>query len=136
MATIPTAGMADIAFLLLIFFMVIVYDADRTRVDLPDSSSRSGTDAEAATVVLTYGEVHPTEVVIRFTDGIAESRVLPDVDAVRVEAEAALAANPQRVFKIKADRLVPARDVTRVFDALTGAGGKQVLMLTDEKEAR
>ena len=55
-SAIPTAGMADIAFLLLIFFMLIVYEPDRTTVDLPDSEIRAGSDSDAALVILAVGD--------------------------------------------------------------------------------
>ena len=123
--------MADIAFLLLIFFMLIVYEADRTEVDLPDSAVRHGSEQDAALVILALGGGGPTDVVFKFTDGVDESKVIPGVEAVSAEAAHVLSANPQVVFKIKADGEVSARVVTRVFDALIEAGAAEVLMLTD-----
>ena len=131
---IPTAGMADIAFLLLIFFMLIAYEPDRTQVDLPDSTVRVGADGDAALVVLTLGDGGPSDVVFRFTDGVSDSKLLSGLDAVSGEARQVLASNPQMVFKIKADGEISARLVTRVFDALCDAGAATVLMLTDPRE--
>ena len=57
LSAIPTAGMADIAFLLMIFFVVtMVQSLDRTRVDLPDSRTRAGAGPKAAIVVLARNE--------------------------------------------------------------------------------
>jgi len=133
-AKIPTAGMADIAFLLLIFFMLIVYEPDRTEVDLPDSSVRAGSGKESALVILAPGEGGPSDVVFKFTDGVADSRVIPGVDAIGDEARQVLASHPRTVFKIKADGKISARLVTRVFEALSDAGAAKVLMLTDPRE--
>lgn len=131
---IPTAGMADIAFLLLIFFMVIVYEADRTIVDLPDTDLRQGTDEDAALVILERTGEDPTDVVIRFAGDVTqESITVPDMQAVEAEAAYALSRKPGKVFKIKADGTIAARTVTRVFDALIRAGADRVLMLTDQR---
>jgi len=134
LSQIPTAGMADIAFLLLIFFMVIVFEADRTRVDLPETMTRSTLDGTAALVVLARGG--DGAVLVRFAGDVTEeSRLLPDLDALDSEAAWILSRHPGRVFKIKADGAIPARTVTRVFDALTQAGARQVLLLTDQRSA-
>jgi biopolymer transport protein ExbD len=131
---IPTAGMADIAFLLLIFFMVIVYEADRTVVDLPDSDLRQGSDEEAALVILVRAGDDPADVIIRFAGDVTqESIVVPNMKAVESEAAYALSRKPGKVFKIKADGTIAARTVTRVFDALIRAGADRVLMLTDQR---
>ena len=47
-----------------------------------------------------------------------------------------LTARPGTIFKIKADGGVPARTVTRVFDALIDAGAMKILMLTDPLDER
>lgn len=132
---IPTAGMADIAFLLLIFFMLIVYEPDRTAVDLPNSEIRAGSDSKAALVILAVGDGGPSDVVFRFTDGVHESKVIPGVEAVRAEAGRVLSIDPGKLFKIKADGTVSARLVTRVFDALSDAGAGTILMLTDPRDS-
>ena len=59
-AVIPTASMADIAFLLIIFFMVTtVHEVDRTSVNLPLAKIREEAEKGSAIVVLAkdkYGE--------------------------------------------------------------------------------
>ena len=135
MSGIPTAGMADIAFLLLIFFMLIVYEADRTTVDLPDTEIRTGSDLDAALVILAVGDGGPSDVVFKFTDGVTESKVITGLEAVRAEAAQVLSINPEKLFKIKADGRVSARLVIRVFDALSNAGAGRILMLTDPRDS-
>ena len=52
-AVIPTASMADIAFLLIIFFMVTtVHEVDRTSVNLPVAKIREEAEKGAAIVVM------------------------------------------------------------------------------------
>ena len=52
-AVIPTASMADIAFLLIIFFMVTTtHEVDRTSVNLPAAVIREKAEQGAAIVVM------------------------------------------------------------------------------------
>jgi biopolymer transport protein ExbD len=75
-ALIPTASMADIAFLLIIFFMVTtVHELDRTSVNLPSAKTRIEAEKGAAIVVLAkQADMSGTEsLVYKFTDGNATS---------------------------------------------------------------
>jgi biopolymer transport protein ExbD len=56
---------------------------------------------------------------------------VPGPAAIREEAADLLARTPDKVFQIKADADVPCEDVGRVLDALTSAGARKILMLTD-----
>ena len=75
-AVIPTASMADIAFLLIIFFMVTtVHEVDRTSVNLPLAKSREEAEKGSAIVVLAknkYGEIQ-----YKFSDGTNMSAPSP-----------------------------------------------------------
>ena len=122
--------MADIAFLLLIFFMVIVNEPDRTRLDLPDSRVRVGAAETAALVVLAPG-ADGAGLTFKYSDGVQQSREYAGLSAIRAEAAALLAREPARLFKIKADGSVSCADVGRTFDALSEAGARQILLITD-----
>ncbi len=67
-ANIPTASMADIAFLLIIFFMVTtVHEVDRTSVNLPLSITRTEAEKGSAIVVLARDKFG--ELFYMFSDG-------------------------------------------------------------------
>lgn len=132
-ATIPTAGMADIAFLLLIFFMVIVSEPDHTRLDLPDSVIQDSVVEKAALVILLPGN-SGGDVVFKFTDGVEQSRIVPDFAAIEAEAAALISREPGKIFKIKADGGISCGDIGRTFDALSHAGAARVLMVTRARD--
>ena len=57
-AVIPTASMADIAFLLIIFFMVTTaYSLDRTPMELPQTQQQEQAQKGAAIIAITEDEV-------------------------------------------------------------------------------
>ena len=61
---IPTASMADIAFLLIVFFMVTTtISVDRTTVQLPTSMERGETPKDSAVIAIEENGV------IHFSDG-------------------------------------------------------------------
>ncbi|MHC5024996.1 MAG: ExbD/TolR family protein, partial [Planctomycetota bacterium] len=77
-AMIPTASMADIAFLLIIFFMVTtVHEVDRTSVNLPTAVMREEAEKGAAIVVLAKEAKDGVEsLVYKFSDGKAMSKLV------------------------------------------------------------
>ena len=67
---IPTASMADIAFLLIIFFMVTtVFDVDRSSVEPPESMTQEEFERGAAVVVVSTREGSESAPVYRFSAG-------------------------------------------------------------------
>ena len=90
-AYIPTASMADIAFLLIIFFMVSsVFPVDKTQVDLPDTDEVKQYNEDSAVIAIStnkliwvrekidrslsqiYGE--PEDIEIKVSNGVIESQ--------------------------------------------------------------
>ena len=66
---IPTASMADIAFLLIIFFMVTTaYSLDRTPMELPQTHQQEQAQKGAAIIAITEDEV------FRFSAGEADTQ--------------------------------------------------------------
>ena len=120
--------MADISFLLIIFFMVTtVVQVDRTSVALPVSSERDEIPRAAAFVVLS------TDGALRFSDGREESRELPDVQDLHDEALRLVQADPFHPFVIKADGAVLCERIDAVLDALRRAQARSVFLLTGQE---
>ena len=129
---IPTAGMADIAFLLIVFFVVTtVRTLDRTSLDLPGSKIRANAEQNSAMIVLARGEQGESDLVYKFSNGTSQSAIVSGPRAIRAEAANVVADDPTRVFEIKADGDVPCEEVGRILDALTEAGAETILMLTE-----
>jgi biopolymer transport protein ExbD len=127
-AIIPTASMADIAFLLIIFFMVTtVHDVDRTNVALPSSQTREETQKGACYVV-----VHKEDgnTIYKFSDGKQVSTVVPGPNDIFLEASRIAHSNPERQFVIKGDKDIRYYLIDEVLDNLRRGGVQEVLLLT------
>ncbi len=124
---IPTASMADIAFLLIVFFMVtITFEKDKTQVALPKTDLRWEVPKEAAYISLTdQGQ-------IRVTSGEAMSVPIPPEDVVSFAANL-VSQFPGRPVILKADKEVPYRNVDRVLDSLKQAKVDLIYLLSEQK---
>ena len=132
LSAIPTAGMADIAFLLIVFFVITtVRTLDRTAIDLPDSKVRTPAEREAAMIVIASGTRSDAGLVYKFSDGTAQTTFVAGPDDIEAHVARIVAENPTRAFEIKADGDVLCDDVGRVLDAVSRGGGRKVLMLTE-----
>jgi biopolymer transport protein ExbD len=77
---IPTASMADITFMLIIFFVLTTtFSVDKTTVDLPDSISRHEAAQQSALVLIhieydrSSGTAVPAVLHYRYSDGMLQS---------------------------------------------------------------
>lgn len=127
-AVIPTASMADIAFLLIIFFMLtFTIEVDRTQVTLPDTMIRNEVPKQSALV-----SVDPTGKV-RVSSGEEMSVLVPDVADVLSFAAGIVQAEPDKTFVIKADKDTPYRIVDGIIDALKQAKVRDVYLLSQQE---
>ena len=95
-AVIPTASMADIAFLLIIFFMVTtVHEVDRTSVNLPLAKIREEAEKGSAIVVLARGK--DGELLYKFSDGKNMSHLVSGPQDIYQEASLITYRDPDRV---------------------------------------
>jgi biopolymer transport protein ExbD len=125
---IPTASMADIAFLLIVFFMVtFTAEVDRAQVALPKTMLRVEVPKQAAYISITEPGI------IRVSSGEEISTVVPGVEDVVSFAASVVANEPGKEFVIKADSNVPYRTVDRVIDALKQARVEIIYLLSEQE---
>lgn len=126
--SIPTASMADIAFLLIIFFMLtITFEVDKTRVQLPKTTVRVEIPKKAAYVVLDKSGR------IKVSDGEELSVQIPGPEETFSFAAGVVAADPLKEFVLKADEEVAYREVDAVIDALKRAKVRTIYLLSNQK---
>ncbi|MEE8137761.1 MAG: biopolymer transporter ExbD [Thermoanaerobaculia bacterium] len=123
---IPTASMADIAFLLIIFFMVTInFEVDKTQVVLPKAAVRLEIPKQAAYISITESGQ------IRVSGGDEISVPVPGPQEVLSFAADVVSRDPSKPFVLKADRTVPYRYVDRVIDALKQAKAEVIYLLSE-----
>ncbi len=128
--SIPTASMADIAFLLIIFFMLtITYEVDKTSPTLPRTELRLVIPKKAAYVSIEQGGQ------LRVSNGEEISVVVPGVEDVLAFAATIIARDPTKDFVLKADAGTEYRHVDQVIDALKRAKVKVIYLLSDAEQA-
>jgi biopolymer transport protein ExbD len=121
---IPTASMADIAFLLIVFFMVTTtITVDRTVVDLPSSLERTEVPKDAAVIAI------EEDGVIHFSDGEEDSRLINPQD-ILPSAAFIMSKNSLKFFLIKADGAAEYQIIDQVMEQLRRANVRNIAMLT------
>ena len=122
---IPTASMADITFLLIIFFMVsTVFDVSRgIQMRLPATTTQQ--DIKERNVVISIDAAQAL-----FLDG---EKI--ELGGLGRAVLGKLAARPEGFVLIKSDQAVPYRRVVDVLDELLQVGISNIALPT-EKEAR
>jgi biopolymer transport protein ExbD len=130
-AGIPTATMADIAFLLIIFFMVTTaYSIDRTPMDLPQTREQQQVPKGAAIISITRDGG------LRFSAGEADTEPVADMEQLSAAVRQVTAANTMHAFVIKADREVRYRVIDEILERLRLAHAENVSLLSQAEEQR
>ncbi len=132
-AKIFTASMADIVFLLIVFF-VITYkvEVDRTRMELPDSWVRVKIPQEEKPAVISVAP-RSEGYLIRVSTGEEMSLPVSTDEEVVTFASTEVARNPNKAFVIKADEEVPYERFDAILDALKQSKVKYIYLLSDQK---
>ena len=126
-AVIPTASMADIAFLLIIFFMLtFTIEVDRTQVTLPQTMIRTEVPKKAAMISV------DGQGVVRVSSGEEMSRSVA-VEDVLSFAATVVQGDPAKEFIIKADDETTYRIVDQVIDALKQAKVQTIYLLSQQE---
>ena len=122
---VPTASMADIAFLLIIFFMLTTsFSPERTNVTLPESDIQTEVPEDAAIIAITEdGELN-------MSDGEAPSEPYENAAAIGRFAKGLIEQAPGKEFLIKADGGAPFRLIDEVLDELRKNGVRNIGFLT------
>jgi biopolymer transport protein ExbD len=130
-AVIPTASMADIAFLLIIFFMVTtVHELDKTSVNLPVAKSREEVGKGSAIVVL--GTDEDGQYLYKFSNGEEMSHLVPGPEEIFLEASRITAFDSKRQFILKADGDVRFEKIDELLDNLRKADVTRVMLLSQQ----
>lgn len=124
---IPTSSMADIAFLLIVFFMVTAtFEKDKTQVALPKTDLRYEIPKEAAYISITETGY------IRATDGEEMASQIDIADVVSFAANV-VSLYPNRPIVLKADSNVNYEHVDKVLDSLKQAKVNLIYLLSEQK---
>ena len=133
-AVIPTASMADIAFLLIIFFMVTTtHEVDRTSVNLPSAVIREKAEQGAAIVVM-YKDETSGMLAYKFSEGETMSHLVSGPEDIYLEAARLTRDDPTKQFALKADGTLTFEKVDELLDQLRRGGVSRVLLLTAAAE--
>jgi len=132
-----TASMADIVFLLLVFF-ILTYkvEVDRTKMDLPDTWIRSKVPEKAAVISIAPPDDITAPLTVRVSTGEEMSLPVSTTEEVVTFASTEVARDPSKEFIIKADEQVPYQHVDAVLDALKQSKVKNIFLLSEQKTVK
>jgi biopolymer transport protein ExbD len=129
-----TASMADIVFLLLVFF-ILTYkvEVDRTKMELPDTWMRIKVPEKAAVISIAPPDDLTAPLTVRVSTGEEMSLPVSTNEEVVTFASTEVARDPNKEFIVKADEQVPYEYVDAVLDALKQSKVKFIYLLSDQK---
>jgi biopolymer transport protein ExbD len=128
-AVIPTASMADIAFLLIIFFMLTTsFSPVKMSVDLAESASWEEVEKNAAIVAI------DPQGSIEVSNGVAPGAVINTMDELDIFAKEVVTTDPTRQFIIKADRNIRYEAFNAVYERLRNNNCRRIALLTIQKK--
>ena len=132
-AQIFTTSMADIVFLLIVFF-ILTYkvEVDRTTMDLPETWIRIKVPEKAAVISISPPDANPP-LTIRVSTGEEMSLPVSTDEEVVTFASTEVAQNPNKEFIVKADEAVPYERIDAVLDALKQSKVKYIFLLSEQK---
>ena len=132
-----TASMADIVFLLSVFFILSYkVEVDRTKMDLPDTWIRSKVPEKAAVISIAPPDDITAPLTVRVSTGEEMSLPVSTTEEVVTFASTEVARDPNKEFIIKADEQVPYEHVDAVLDALKQSKVKNIYLLSEQKTVR
>ena len=128
-AVIPTASMADIAFLLIIFFMLTTsFSPVKMSVDMAESVSWEEVAKDAAIIAI------DPRGSIEVSNGISEGTKINTMDELDIFTKEVLVADPTKQFIIKADRNIRYEAFNAVYERLRNNNCRRIALLTIAKQ--
>ena len=137
---IPDSSLADIAFLLLIFFMVTtVFRQERRRdIEMPDAASTEQVDEKRKDILHLWvdpdGTVFINDAIIP-TENISDERMVPSGSRSKNISDVVLplfeASEQRLVVAIRSDRSVPYHMINDITEELRDAGALRVNFATN-----
>lgn len=128
-AGIFTASMADVVFLLIVFFVLTyVVPPDLTRMELPRTRVRTEVPEEAAIISIAPPEDRE---LIRVSTGKERALAIGSDEEVVSFASTLVAADPEQTFVVRADRGVRYERIDTVIDALKQANAREVYLRSE-----
>ncbi len=130
-AAIPTASMADIAFLLIVFFMLTTsFSPVRMSVDLAQAANREEVEKDAAIIAL------DTTGAMEISNGIQPGNRINNFEELEIFIQEVVAEDPTRQFIIRADRNIPYEAFNQVYERLRNNNCRRIALLTEAKTAK
>ena len=126
-----TASMADVVFLLIVFF-VLTYTVspDLTRVKLPKTVVRTEVPRDAAIISIASPE---DQQVIRVSTGREMALPVASDEEIVSFVSTMVAADPNQAFVVKADSGVRYERIDTVLDALKEANASLIFLLSEQE---
>lgn len=139
-AYVPTASMADIAFLLITFFMVTSsFPMDRSNVILPMTEMRFQVEDSDAAWIVAYKE--GDQVFLKISDGSRLSEALEKenpfpVDRLEAWIYDQVNKTPTKLFLLKVDKSIPYFYVDKIYTAVRNTSAvKNIVFLSQAKSS-
>jgi biopolymer transport protein ExbD len=120
--------MADIAFLLIIFFMLTTsFSPVKMSVDLAEAAHREEVEKLAAIIAIApNGD-------IEISDGLQPGNKINNLDELDIFIKEVLATEPTRQFIIKADRNIQYSAFNALYEKLRSNNCRRIALLTEAK---
>jgi biopolymer transport protein ExbD len=127
-AVIPTASMADIAFLLIIFFMLTTsFSPVKMSVDLAEAAQREEVEKDAA--IIAIGPNGDMEI----SNGIQPGDRIDTMEQLDLFVKELVSFEPTKQFIIKADRNIAYQRFNEVYERLRMNNCRRIALLTEAK---